>query len=292
MLAGAAEKYAHAFGVACGQRVVIAANSDSAYRRRRVAARCGRERGRARRPPRRAPISAADAAGLTGLASSRRGIVKVVGSLAVRGCTSSSLDARRARADDLRCDAILSAGGHAPAVHLHSQAGGKLRWLEESAMFVPDGRRRDCVSVGACAGVFARDAALEHAAQVGEALARGRSAPVAPVGGAGRSLAATHAGRSVVGKAIRRFAERRDPGRCGARGARELSLRRASQALYDHRHGHRSGQDQQRQCAGLDGRVHRPRTRRRRHHQISPAVRSRDLGAAGGPPRRRACIGR
>ncbi len=32
MLAGAADKYAHAFGVACGQRVVIAANSDSAYR--------------------------------------------------------------------------------------------------------------------------------------------------------------------------------------------------------------------------------------------------------------------
>ena len=32
MLAGAAEKYAHAFGVACGHRVVIAANSDSAYR--------------------------------------------------------------------------------------------------------------------------------------------------------------------------------------------------------------------------------------------------------------------
>ena len=32
MLAGAAEKYAHAFGVACGERVVIAANSDPAYR--------------------------------------------------------------------------------------------------------------------------------------------------------------------------------------------------------------------------------------------------------------------
>ncbi|HEY1312971.1 MAG TPA: 2Fe-2S iron-sulfur cluster-binding protein, partial [Steroidobacteraceae bacterium] len=31
MLAGAADKYAHAFGVACGRRVVIAANSDAAY---------------------------------------------------------------------------------------------------------------------------------------------------------------------------------------------------------------------------------------------------------------------
>jgi sarcosine oxidase subunit alpha len=31
MLAGAADKYAHAYGVACGRRVIIAANSDSAY---------------------------------------------------------------------------------------------------------------------------------------------------------------------------------------------------------------------------------------------------------------------
>ena len=32
MLAGAADKYAQAYGVACGARAVIAANSDSAYR--------------------------------------------------------------------------------------------------------------------------------------------------------------------------------------------------------------------------------------------------------------------
>src|SRR5208283_5963019 len=32
MLAGAADKYAKAYGVACGSRAVIAANSDSAYR--------------------------------------------------------------------------------------------------------------------------------------------------------------------------------------------------------------------------------------------------------------------
>src|SRR5207302_5911824 len=69
----------------------------------------------------------------------------------------------------------------------HSQGGGKLRWVPESAMFVPDGTAPGLASVGACAGVFARGAAASHAAEVGTALAQGRTAPAAPVGGAGRS---------------------------------------------------------------------------------------------------------
>jgi sarcosine oxidase subunit alpha len=76
-------------------------------------------------------------------------------------------------------------------VHLHSQAGGKLRWLEDAAMFVPDGNAPGLVSVGACAGIFDREAAVEHAAQVGRALASGLVPPVATPQGAGRSLAST-----------------------------------------------------------------------------------------------------
>jgi sarcosine oxidase, subunit alpha len=119
------------------------------------------------------------------------GIARVGGSR-VRHCTVLSTDTVGARPERLECDLILSAGGHAPAVHLHSQAGGRLRWVEESAMFVPDGAAAGVWSVGACAGIFARDTALNHAAELGQALARGTPAPVAPVGGAGRSLAATH----------------------------------------------------------------------------------------------------
>jgi sarcosine oxidase, subunit alpha len=193
MLAGAAEKYAHAFGVAPGQRVVIAANSDSAYR---VAeSLCGAGVNVTALIDRRA---AADiGAGVSGQAAHVRiirdaGIVKVSGSRAVQSCTVGGAAGDGGPREHLECDAILSAGGHAPAVHLHSQAGGKLRWLSESAMFVPDGSAPGLASVGACAGVFAREAALDHAARVGAALARGLAAPEAPVGGAGRSLAATH----------------------------------------------------------------------------------------------------
>ncbi len=194
MLAGAAEKYAHAFGVACGHRVVIAANSDSAYRLAESLRAAGVNV--VALVDRRRREEAGDGTALSDLnVFHGAGIVKVSGSAAVRGCLIS-LDSDGVRPERLECDAILSAGGYAPAVHLHSQAGGKLRWLEESAMFVPDGAAPGLASVGACAGVFARDAVLEHAGQVGDALARGRNVPTAPFGGAGRSLAATRMQRS------------------------------------------------------------------------------------------------
>jgi sarcosine oxidase subunit alpha len=114
-----------------------------------------------------------------------------------------STDSDGSRPERLECDLILSAGGHAPAVHLHSQAGGKLRWVEESSMFVPDGAAPGVWSAGACAGLFARDAAVNHAAELGAALARGEAPPAAPVRGAGRSLAATQ----VAGLAGKQFVD-------------------------------------------------------------------------------------
>jgi sarcosine oxidase subunit alpha len=188
MLAGAADKYAHAFGVACGQRAVIAANSDSAYQ----VATSLRAAGVNvialvdRRP--HADIGAALSQVRTFVSA---GIARVHGK-SVRSCTVVSTDTAGARPERLECDLILSAGGYAPAVHLHSQAGGKLRWVEESAMFVPDGAAPGLWSAGACAGIFARDAVINHAADLGAAVALGQAAPAAPVGGAGRSLAATH----------------------------------------------------------------------------------------------------
>jgi sarcosine oxidase, subunit alpha len=205
LLAGAADKYARAFGVACGRRVVIAANSDSAYRVAGSLRAAGVNVIALIDRRARADIDAAaadDAAGSAGLkVFSEAGIAGVLGRRAVRGCTIVSAGGAQI---ELECDAILSAGGHAPAVHLHSQAGGKLRWLEDSSMFVPDGTAPGLSSVGACAGVFARDAALEHASRVGEALARGAPAPAAPVGGAGRALPATQAasGQALLSKAL------------------------------------------------------------------------------------------
>src|SRR2546421_323039 len=185
MLASAAHKYAQAFGVACGQRAVIAANCDGAYRVAASLAGAGVEiLAVVDRREGAAPI--AGAAGLRVLTGAA--LTAVHGARSVRGCTVSLAGGRGER---VHCDLILNAGGYAPAVHLHSQAGGKLRWLAESAMFVPDGAAPGLTSVGACAGVLARAPAVSHAAEVGEALARGGVPPQAPVGGAGRSDAIT-----------------------------------------------------------------------------------------------------
>ncbi len=189
MLAGAADKYAHAYGVACGRRVVIAANSDSAYRMAASLRAAGVNVIALvdRRPP--ADIGAQAAHVRTFV---NAGIAKVGGTRAVRGCTVISADAGSMRPEQLDCDLILSAAGHAPAVHLHSQAGGKLRWLEDSAMFVPDGAAPGVWSTGACAGIFSRDAVANHAAELGAALARGGAVP-ATVGSAGaRPIAGRH----------------------------------------------------------------------------------------------------
>ena len=188
MLCGAVEKYAHAYGVACGRRVVIAANSDQAYLVAAALAKLGvevlaiidqREEAHIAPEPRLPNTSYLSAARIT----------QVAGGHAVRGCSVVTAGGTSQR---FECDLILSAGGFAPAVHLHSQAGGKLRWLEESAMFVPEGHADGVYSVGACAGVFATDEATNHAAQLGRALALAMPAPVAQPGGSGRSLANTH----------------------------------------------------------------------------------------------------
>jgi len=194
MLASAAHKYAQAFGVACGRRAVIAANSDSAYERAVALRAAGVEIVAVvdRRDRSTAGEGSHGLRVVTGAALSA-----VLGTRAVRGCTVTPLAG--GQGERLRCDLILNAGGYAPAVHLHSQAGGKLRWVGESAMFVPDGAAPGLASVGACAGVFARGPAVSHAAETGEALALGRAPPQAPIGGAGRSDAITRV-RDVKGK--------------------------------------------------------------------------------------------
>jgi sarcosine oxidase subunit alpha len=189
MLAGAALKYALAYGVACGRRVVIAAASDAAYSLAAQLHAAGIDPvaivdRRAEAAPGAEPVGVRVLRGAA--------ITAVLGARGVRGCRVQSIGGTRAgrsRSERLDCDLILNAGGCAPAVHLHSQAGGRLRWLEEESMFVPDGSAPRLASVGACAGVFKHEVALAHARAVGEACAHGRRPPEAPVGGgAGAAL--------------------------------------------------------------------------------------------------------
>ena len=187
MLASAVQRYAALHGVACGRRVVIATACDSGYdsARELLAAgvnvvaivdhrwACGRDE-----PP-GVPVHR----GCT--------IVAVQGRRAVQGVTVASHDGRHLH--QLQADCVGSAGGWTPAVHLHSMAGGRLRWHEEASMFVPEQALPDIDLVGACAGAFDLPSALAHAAEVG---ARGFCD--APVGGIGRVPADLRPGEAAL----------------------------------------------------------------------------------------------
>ena len=181
MLAGAALEYLTAYGVACGRRVLLATASDAAYALAQRLSAAGLEIVAVvdRRPQ---GGMNADTHGLRVMSGAT--VTSVFGARAVCGCTVAAIATQgtpRTSAERLDCDLILSTAGFAPAVHLHSQAGGRLRWDEPAAMFVPDGTAPGLTSVGACAGVFARAAACAHAAAVGEALGRGGTAPAPPL---------------------------------------------------------------------------------------------------------------
>jgi sarcosine oxidase subunit alpha len=184
MLASAVLRYATHYGVACGRRVVVATSCDSGYVAARgltaagvsVAAIVDHRSDAAIDAPPGVPVFRGSA------------IVAVQGRRAVKGVVVAAHGGGALR--QLDADCIASAGGWAPAVNLHSMAGGKLRWVDELAMFVPDQAAPGIDSVGACAGVFDETRALAHAEAVGRGIAQpaavGRGiAQLAPVGGLG-----------------------------------------------------------------------------------------------------------
>jgi sarcosine oxidase subunit alpha len=185
MLAGAVARYASHYGVACGRRVVVAAASDHAYGVAASLHAAGIEVA--------AIVDRRDAADINGEAPAGvevlpgSAIVAVSGRRAVQGVRIGGAVQR-----DLAADLIASHAGFTPNVNLYSQAGGSLRWLTESAMFVPRTHLAGVAVVGACAGLFTLDSALAQAERVGQ-LTPGAVQPGFEPDGAGRVPADTRA---------------------------------------------------------------------------------------------------
>jgi sarcosine oxidase, subunit alpha len=143
LLASAARQYAVRYGVAVGRRIVLATNNDDAYRTAAVLRRHGISVAAivdTRAGPAHAAgaAGAADAAGveLPGVpvyrgaalvATSGRGRVRGVVARALRGSGSWRIE----------CDAVAMSGGWSPVVQLFAQSGGRLRYDEASATFLP-----------------------------------------------------------------------------------------------------------------------------------------------------------
>ena len=53
-----------------------------------------------------------------------------------------------------KCDLIVYSGGWSPAVHLHSQSGGKNKWDSDRHCFIPESNPQAPFSVGSCNGTW------------------------------------------------------------------------------------------------------------------------------------------
>ena len=183
MLAGATQTYVRRFGVRPGSRAVIFTNNDGAYADALalhaagvtiaaiVDARPAVDLG--------GPLPAsARAAGLAVREASV--VVGAHGRLRVTGVDVAPLSG--GAATRLDCDLVAVSGGWNPAVHLFSQARGKLRYDEALAAFLPETSPLAITAAGAANGRFRLSDALVdgHAAGVAAAVRAGFAAPSIP----------------------------------------------------------------------------------------------------------------
>ncbi|NIV18240.1 MAG: sarcosine oxidase subunit alpha family protein [Woeseiaceae bacterium] len=175
MLASAVSTYINRYAVCPGERAVVFTNNDSAYLTALDLANAG------------ANVMIVDSrAGGAGAAGER---VRLAGIPVLSGhVVSDVVGRRRLRAVRIapwsgdasatventikaKCDLLAVSGGWDPAVHLHSQAGGRNDWSDELHCFVPGGRSQANVSAGACNGKQSLQACLEDGLDAGTSAA-------------------------------------------------------------------------------------------------------------------------
>lgn len=185
MLASAVRDYVVNWGVAPGRRTVVVANNDDAYRTALVLMEAGLEVAAVVdvRPVLTGPL--ADALRKAGVRLVHgQGIAGVKGGRAVKAVTITRQSGSAAAVEEIKCDCVAMSGGWSPVVHLWSHTGGKLRWEDRGAMFVPDAARPPLGADGSgfvrCAG--AASGALLHPDVLADAHEAGRQAAKAAGG--------------------------------------------------------------------------------------------------------------
>ena len=177
MLAGAARNYLNRYGVRVGDRVALFTNNDSAYRLAVELVAGGCEVpviADLRTEPSRHPYAEkADVLGIPVLrghavvATSGRHRVTALKAMAL----TASGDGVAGEALDFRCDALLMSGGWTPALHLFSQAGGRLRHDIATGAFVPGAAVQAVRCAGSCNGAFTLFECLAEGEAAGRAAA-------------------------------------------------------------------------------------------------------------------------
>ena len=190
MLASAARTYANRYAVKPGTRAVIFTNNDTAYSTALdlksggvdIAAIVDVRNGTLGRAPQLAQqrgIECRFGSAIRRVHGGSRVTAVEVAAIGDDGVT-------RGATTNLECDLVCMSGGWSPAVHLHSQAKGKLRYDERLAAFVPGDAIQASRSAGAANGAMTLTACLAEGFAAGAVAAQSAgcgngSAPPVPL---------------------------------------------------------------------------------------------------------------
>lgn len=177
MLASAVSAYVNRYAVKPGERAVVFTNNDSAYQTALdlvVAGVAVAAVVDSRRTPGGALPMRARLAGITVVDNAA--VVDIDGTKRVRAVKVMALDAGggsvTGAASTIACDLVAVSGGWSPVVHLHAQAGGRPRFDETRACFVPGDPVQAERSLGACNGSFQLYACIAEGLAGGSEAAR------------------------------------------------------------------------------------------------------------------------
>lgn len=213
MLASAVSTYINRYAVRPGKRAVVFTNNDHAYYAAIDLHRAGasvviidsRQGGAA------ALAEQAHAEGIPVMTGSI--ITNARGSRRVRSVDFTHWDGDAnspiAKPQSMECDLVAVSGGWSPAVHLHSQSGGRNTWDARRQCFVPGESVQESVSAGSCNGVWTLDECLADGAEAGRLAASQCGFDIAPV-----PLPAADPVEYKPIEALWRVPARKDPDRC------------------------------------------------------------------------------
>ncbi len=177
MLAASARTYLHRYGVLCGRRAVVFTTNDSAYAAAVDLADAGVQVA--------AVVDARPSAPVHWVRECERRGIEVRPGHVVTGTTGRDrvsgahlaplVDGEPGARTAVGCDLLLVSGGWNPAVHLYSQARGRLSYDDALGAFVPGSDVEGIAVAGSAGGRFS----------LGECLADGARAGATALSGAG-----------------------------------------------------------------------------------------------------------
>ncbi len=167
MLSDAVARYISRFAAVPGRRAVVYTNNSTAYEHLESMQTAGISVERVldlRAEPGEAELDLARKCSIPVVTNAK--IVSVQGRSEVNGVRFESGSVT----GSVPCDLVCHSGGWNPLIHLYSHAGGKSRFDQESAAFVPGLPVQDAYCIGAVNGTFSLGKGLDEAADVVQAV--------------------------------------------------------------------------------------------------------------------------